>query len=84
MSACPVFFWFDMAVFTTADRYAVKAAIITAATTGFASVTIAGETVQSQSLSDLYKLLGIIQADLASANSQGGMKITQLVPGGCG
>ena len=73
-----------MAVFTTADRDAVKAAIVTAAVSGFASVSIAGESVQSQSLEQLYKLLGIIQADLATSQPHGGMRLTQLVPGGCG
>lgn len=73
-----------MAIFSEADRDAVKAAIITAATTGFASVTVAGQTVQSQTIDQLRKLLEVIQQDLANAQPRGGMRVTQLVPGGCG
>lgn len=73
-----------MAIFTTTDRDNVKAAIVTAAVSGFASVTIAGETVASKSLSELMKLLEVIQADLATSQPHGGMRFTQLVPGGCG
>lgn len=73
-----------MAVFTTTDRDNVKAAIVEAAVNGFATVTIAGETVTAKPLADLMKLLDIIQADLATAQPHGGMRITQLTPGGCG
>lgn len=80
-----VFFWLDcMAIFTTTDRDNVKAAIVTAAVSGFASVTIAGETTQPQPLEKLMALLATINADLASAQPHGGMRITQLGPGGCG
>lgn len=73
-----------MAVFTTADRDAVKSALITAATTGFASVSISGHAVQSFTLDQLRALLKEIQADLAGSSATGGMRITQLTPGGCG
>ena len=73
-----------MAIFTTADRDAVKAAIVTAAVSGFASVTVNGQTVQSKTLAELQSLLVMIQQDLATANPMGGMRVSQLVPGGCG
>lgn len=73
-----------MAIFTTADRDAVKTAIVEAATTGFASVTVQGQTTAMKSLDELYRLLQIIQSDLASDQNQAGLRIRQLVPGGCG
>ena len=73
-----------MALFTTADRDAVKSAIITAATEGIASVSVAGQSVQSYTPEQLLKLLAVIQQDLASGASHGGMRLRQMVPGGCG
>jgi len=75
-----------MALFTTADRDAVKLALITAATTGFASVSIAGQAVQTYSLDQLRKLLEMMQADVAidAPGAQGGMRVKQFVPGGTG
>lgn len=72
------------AIFTTADRDAVKAAIVEAATDGFASVTIGGQTTAVKSLDELRRILEMIQADLASAASHSGLRIKQLVPGECG
>lgn len=73
-----------MAVFTTADRDAVKAAIVTAATTGFASVSVGGQTVQSYSLDQLYNLLQAIQSDLASEYTSGGIRFIKTTPPGAG
>lgn len=73
-----------MAIFTTADRDAVKTALITAATAGVASVSISGHAVQTYTLDQLRNLLQVIQADLATGSTSGGMRITQLTPGGCG
>lgn len=73
-----------MAIFTTTDRDNVKAAIVTAAVNGFASVTIAGETTAVKPLSELMDLLKVIQQDLATSQPHGGMRLTQLVPGECG
>lgn len=73
-----------MAIWTTTDRDNVQAAIRTAAISGYASVTIAGETVQAQPLEKLRALLAEIQADLAGEQSLGGLRIKQLKPGGCG
>lgn len=73
-----------MAVFTTADRDAVKAAIITAATTGIASVTVGGQTVTKMTLDQLLALLERINADLASDQSHLGLRMTQLIPPGAG
>lgn len=73
-----------MAIFTTADRDNVKAAIVEAAVSGFASVTVNGQTVQAKSLTELQRLLEVIQQDLASGQPHGGMRVTQFVPGGTG
>jgi hypothetical protein len=80
----PVFFWLDMAIWTTADRDAVKAAYLTAVTGGLGSVTVAGQTVQSHDPKVFADLLDRIQADLASSLPRGGIRVVQLVPGGCG
>lgn len=71
-------------IWTTADRDAVKAAYLTALTEGFASVTVAGQTVQSHDPDKFAKLLDRIQSDLAGAGGNSGMRILQLKPGGCG
>jgi hypothetical protein len=73
-----------MAVFTTADRDAVKAALITAATTGFASVSIGGQAVQSYALDQLRALLKEIQNDLAGSNPHLCIRGVKTVPGGAG
>ena len=73
-----------MALFTTADRDAVVAAIVVAATEGISSCTVAGQTVTARSVDDLRKLLEIIQSDLASSSYGGGIRTRQLVPPGCG
>jgi hypothetical protein len=73
-----------MAIFTTADRDAVKAALITAAISGVASVTVGGETVQNQNLKQLQDLLAMIQSDLASSQPRGGMRFVKTIPPGAG
>ena len=76
------------AMFTTADRDAVKTALITAATTGHASVTIAGQNVQTYTLDELRRLLEYILEDLATddADEDGHSPffVKQLIPGGTG
>ena len=71
-----------MALFTTADRDAVKTALITAATEGIASVSISGQSVTAYTLDQLRKLLEMIQEDLAATNpnSLGGMRIRKTIP----
>jgi len=73
-----------MSLFTTADRDAVKAAYVAALTSGYASVSIAGETVTSHNPDVFAKLLDRIQADLAGSSNSCGIRIRQGVPGGCG
>lgn len=73
-----------MAIWTTADRDAVKAAYLLAVTGNVASVTIAGETVQSHDPDVFAKLLDRIQADLGVGNASCGIRMRQGVPGGCG
>lgn len=71
-----------MALFTTADRDAVKTALITAATAGIASVSISGQTVTNYTMAQLHELLALIQQDLASEQPRGGMRMIKTVPGG--
>ena len=73
-----------MALFTTADRDAVKAAMLRAATEGIASVTIGGQTVVNQTLDQLRQILEMINADLASDQQHLGLRMIQLVPPGAG
>ena len=88
MSAAPVFLFglWRMSIFTTADRDAVKAAIVTAAVNGFSRVTIGGQTSELKPLKELMDLLQTIQADIAAdnANSLGGMRFRKTIPPGCG
>lgn len=72
------------AIFTTADRDAIKAAIVTAAVEGIASVSIAGQSVTTYSLDQLRKLLAEVQQDLAADVSHGGLRMVKLIPPGCG
>lgn len=71
-----------MALFTTADRNAVKTALITAATNGFASVSLAGQAVATYTLDQLRNLLKEIQADIAADNTSGfvGMRTRKTIP----
>lgn len=69
-----------MALFTSTDRDAIKSALITAATDGVASVTIGGETVVNADMDKLRKLLDMVQADLASAETGFGMRFVKTVP----
>lgn len=71
-------------IFTTADRDAVKTALIEAAVSGVASCTVGGQTVQARTVDELRRLLEVIQADLAAASATGGMRFAQFVPGGTG
>jgi hypothetical protein len=75
-----------MALFTTADRDAIKTALITAATEGFASVSIGGQTVQTYTLDQLRKILELVQAEIAADNTSGtgGMRFRKMVPGSTG
>lgn len=73
-----------MALFTTADRDAVKAALIEAAVSGVASCTVQGHTVTGRTVKELQELLDYIQSNLAASSTGGGMRIRQLVPGGTG
>ena len=78
-----------MAVFTTTDRDNVKAALMTAAVEGVASVTVGNQLIQTFTLEQLKKLLNEIVADLAGDVSPGastrmGMRMVRTVPPGCG
>ena len=69
-----------MALFTTTDRDSVKAAMVAFAVSGFASVTVGGQTVAVKSLDELRKILEMINADLASEQTHFGLKMVTLVP----
>lgn len=75
-----------MAIFTVADRDAVKTAMITAATEGIAQVSIGGQSVQSYNLDQLRKILELIQGEIAADNTSGtmGMRTRKLIPGSTG
>jgi len=75
-----------MSLFTTADRDAIKAAMVTFATQGFATVTVGGQTVGVKTLDELRRMLDMIQADLAAANSNSlmGMRFRKTIPPGAG
>jgi len=73
-----------MSLFTTADRDAIKAAMVTFATQGFATVTVGGQTVGVKSLDELRRMLDMIQADLSSGNALGGLRFRKTIPPGCG
>ena len=70
------------AIFTDADLSAVKTALITAATSGIASVTLSGQMVTSYTLSQLQELLVLIQGDLASVSTNNGLglRFRKLTP----
>ena len=70
-----------MSLFTDADLAAIKTAIITAATSGIAEVTLSGQSVRSYSLKELRELLDLIQGDLAAGNTDGlGLRFRKFVP----
>jgi lipopolysaccharide/colanic/teichoic acid biosynthesis glycosyltransferase len=73
-----------MALFTTADRDAVKTAMVRLATDGIATVTVGGQTVTVKSIDELRKLLDLINSDLASDQSHFGLRMITLVPPGAG
>lgn len=78
-----------MALFTTADRDAVKSALITAATDGVASVTVAGQTVTSKTVAELRSLLDMILADIGADDMESEsvlrpFRMVKTVPPGAG
>lgn len=73
-----------MALFTTADRDAIKSAMVTLATEGSATVTVGGETVTAHSLDQLRKLLDMVQGDIATTDNAFGMRFVKTIPPGCG
>lgn len=73
-----------MALFTTADRDAIKTAMVRLATDGIATVTVGGQTVTTKSLDELQKLLALINSDLASDQTHFGLRMVTLVPPGAG
>lgn len=74
-----------MAIFTQEDLTAVKDALITLATQGYAELTVGGKIYRATNIEPLQALLKTIQADLAGSSVGGvGMRLTKLVPPGCG
>lgn len=69
-----------MSLFTAADRDAVKAAMVQFAIDGFATVTIGGQTVTVKALDELRRMLEMINADLASAQTHFGLRMIKLIP----
>jgi len=73
-----------MALFTTTDRDNVKAAMVTFAVAGFATVIVGGQTVTVKALDELRRMLDMINADLASDQTHFGLRMVTLVPPGAG
>lgn len=71
---------FFMSLFTTADRDAVKTAMVQLAVDGIATVSVGGQTVTVKDISQLQKLLETINADLASDQEHFGLRFIKLVP----
>jgi len=75
---------FFMALFTTDDRDAIKAAMVTFAVSGIATVTVGGQTVTVKSLDELRRMLDLVNADLASDQDHLGLRMIKLVPPAAG
>lgn len=73
-----------MALFTSADRDAVKTAILTAVSDGFADIRIGNQEVRTYTLGELQKLLQMMQSEVASSAAHGGMRSRRTVPPECG
>jgi hypothetical protein len=73
-----------MALFTEADRDAIKAAYLTAMVEGIASASIGGQTVTGWNADQWLKALNSIQQDLANENALGGMRIRKTIPPAAG
>jgi hypothetical protein len=69
-----------MSLFTTADRDAVKTAMVELAVSGFATVTVGGQTVTVKALDELRRMLDMINADLASDQDHFGLRMVTLIP----
>jgi hypothetical protein len=73
-----------MALFTTADRDAVKAAYLTALTEGIASANIGGQHIVGWTVDQWKKALDAIQQDISTGNENCGMRFRKMIPGSTG
>lgn len=73
-----------MALFTTADRDAVKTAMVKLITDGIASMTVGGQSVTVKTVDEAERILKMINADLAADQTHFGMHQVTLVPPGAG
>lgn len=73
-----------MSLFTATDRDNIKAAMVQFAIDGFASVSVGGNTVTVKDLDQLRRMLEMVNADLASAQTHFGLKMVELIPPGTG
>ena len=73
-----------MARWTEADHAAVKSAYLQAAVDGIASASIAGQQITAWTADQWEKLLTRIEADLASVQPRGGMRMVKTIPPGTG
>lgn len=71
---------------TTTDLANIETAIRTAMAEGIASVSLAGQAVQTYSLQQLRDLRAEIKGELAAANpnSLGGMRVRKTIPPAAG
>ena len=70
--------------FSQTDLDNIDAALVRFAVDGFASVTVGGQTTAIKSLDELIRLRKMIADQVASSSPNSGLRIRQLVPGGCG
>jgi hypothetical protein len=70
--------------YTAADIATIEAAILTAITDGVASVSVAGQSVQTYSLKELREMLAFVEGRLASARPHNFLKPIVTVPPGTG
>lgn len=68
--------------YTAADVATIEAAILEAIVNGVASVSIAGQSVQTYSLKELREMLAFIEQRVSSSSPQNFMKVIQTVPPG--
>jgi hypothetical protein len=76
-------FWMATS-YTAADIATIEAAILTAITTGVASVSVAGQSVQSYSLKELREMLAFVESRVSASSPQTFMRMIKTVPPSCG
>jgi hypothetical protein len=66
------------------DTSAINSAIQQIAQDGFATINIGGESITVKSVAELIQARDALAASNAASKPRFGLRITKLVPGGCG